>query len=410
MHRTPSARTRTARRRRLAVAVAVAVGLLLAGCRGGSGDGGGAGAGSPGAVTGREPILLGAVASLTGPGALPDASAAAAAVFAAVNDDGGVRGRPVTYRVVDDRSDAEEATVVAARLVADPALVALVGGGSVVDCRMNAGLYRERRLPNLGGTLFCGSDAPTVAALNAGPFVGALSIMTHLVERLGVTNLCVAGRDDDTLARLRDVYVPLWQHGTGRSARILAAGPTEDVAAVVRRTTEASCDGVVAAFGLADVVAFGRAAADAGLHGRVRFAMLGTVATPEVLAGLGATGEGWVSAADFLPVGSARSDDLTAFTQLMKKAGIEPTPVAQSGYLAARAVLSVLDAMQDDVTRDSFRVALASLSYESELLGRPARWVPFEGAAQLNTSVRILQVRDGTFRSVSDWMHWPPAS
>jgi branched-chain amino acid transport system substrate-binding protein len=409
MHRIPPTRTRTTRRRRLAV-VAVVAGLLLAGCRGGTDGDDGAGAGSPGEVTGREPILLAAVASLTGPAALPDATAAAAAVFTAVNDDGGVRGRPVTYRVVDDRSDPEEATVAAARLVADPALVALVGGGSSVDCRMNAGLYSERRLPNLGGTLFCGSDAPTVAALNTGPFVGSLSIMSHLVGQLGVTNLCVAGRDDDTLARLRDVYVPLWQHSTGRSARLIAAGPGEDVAAVVRRTAEAGCDGVVAAFGPADVVAFGRAAADAGLTGRVRFAMLGTVATPAVLADLGAAGEGWVSAADFLPVGSGRSDDLAAFTQLMKKAGIEPTPVAQSGYLAARAVLSVLDAMQDDVTRDSFRAALASLSYESELLGRPARWVPFEGAAQLNTSVRILQVRDGTFRAVSDWVHWPPGS
>jgi branched-chain amino acid transport system substrate-binding protein len=361
-------------------------------------------------VTGREPIVLGAVASLTGPGALPDASAAAAAVFAAVNDDGGVRGHPVTYRVVDDRSDPEEATAAAAGLVADPALVALVGGGSVVDCRMNAGLYRERRLPNLGGTLFCGSDAPTVAALNAGPFIGALATMSHLVDKLAVTNLCVAGRDDETLARLREVYLPLWRHATGKAApQVIVSGRDDDLASAVQRTAQAGCDGVVLAHGPADVVAFAGRAADAGLHGRVRFALLSTTATSAVLAELGSAGEGWISAGEFLPPGSSRSDDLAAFTRLMDKAGIEPSPAAQSGYLAAESVLSVLEAMEDDVTRDSFRVALASLRYESDLLGRPARWVPFEGAAQLNTSVRIVQVRDGAFRPVSDWMHWPPA-
>ena len=98
--------------RRLFVAVFVA-GSALAGCRGGSGV---VEATAPGRATGREPIVLGAVTSLSGPAALPDASAAAAAVFAEVNDDGGVRGHPIDYRVVDDRSDPEQATAAAARL------------------------------------------------------------------------------------------------------------------------------------------------------------------------------------------------------------------------------------------------------------------------------------------------------
>ena len=50
-----------------------------------------------------EPIPVGALVGQTGPDDFSASAAAAAAYFKCVNDDGGIRGRPVDHVVVDDQ-------------------------------------------------------------------------------------------------------------------------------------------------------------------------------------------------------------------------------------------------------------------------------------------------------------------
>ncbi len=49
------------------------------------------------------------------------------------------------------------------------------------------------------------------------------------------------------------------------------------------------------------------------------------------------------------------------------------------------------------------------MDYRTELLGGPARWVPYEGANQLNASSKIVQIRNERFVTITDWVSWPPA-
>lgn len=84
-----------------AALIAVAA-LALAGCAGGDGgSGGGEGA----------PIVVGSINTIiSGPATFPEASQAAAAVFDAFNDAGGLDGRKIDYKTLDDKGDPATAT------------------------------------------------------------------------------------------------------------------------------------------------------------------------------------------------------------------------------------------------------------------------------------------------------------
>jgi len=68
-----------------AAVIAVAA-LALAGCAGGDGAGGDG-----------APIVVGSVNTISGPATFPEASQAAAAVFDAFNEEGGLDGRTIEY-------------------------------------------------------------------------------------------------------------------------------------------------------------------------------------------------------------------------------------------------------------------------------------------------------------------------
>lgn len=88
-------------------AILAVAALTLAGCAGGSGDGGGDGA----------PIVVGSVNTISGPATFPEASQAAAAVFDAFNEAGGLDGQMIEYKMLDDKGDPATATASAREIV-----------------------------------------------------------------------------------------------------------------------------------------------------------------------------------------------------------------------------------------------------------------------------------------------------
>src|SRR5262245_15363751 len=84
------------------------------------------GLGTGEAATG-DPINVGAVVGATGPADFSSSGKAAAAYFNCVNANGGINGRPVNYIVQDDAWNPEQAAQIAAKLVNDDNVVAMIG-------------------------------------------------------------------------------------------------------------------------------------------------------------------------------------------------------------------------------------------------------------------------------------------
>ena len=98
-----------------------------------------------------EPIIVGAIVGQTGPADFSSAAKSTAAVFACVNANGGINGRPIEYLVEDDAWNPENASNAAAKLVNDNNAVVLTGSTSFVECGTNASFYQEAGIASVAG-------------------------------------------------------------------------------------------------------------------------------------------------------------------------------------------------------------------------------------------------------------------
>ncbi|MGE0730698.1 MAG: ABC transporter substrate-binding protein [Acidimicrobiia bacterium] len=358
-------------------------------------------------------IKLGAVTSLTGANTFPEPTAAAQAVFDEVNAAGGIAGHRLELVVADDQNTIEGARAAARQLVEQEQVLAIVGGGSVVDCLANADYYAAQDILNLAGVAACGPNAANVASMNTGPHLGAMMTMSYLIEQRGVEKLCYSALNMDIATVFRDVYLPVWEQVTGhRVHSLIFTDPGADLTPAVIKAAADGCDGVMLVFTEPDYIRYAELAEAQGLlDGDIQYAMLTSGYDDTVLRDLGPLGEGWITNSEFLPYTEAGdiSADLAEFKRVLKVAGLEETSFAQGGYLAARATVQALGAVQGGYTRDSVSAALRAMDYRTELLGGPARWVPYEGANQLNASSKIVQIRNERFVTITDWVSWPPA-
>ena len=106
------------------LAVALSLGFLLTAC-GGAGNGGGEG-GAGGSES--DSIIIGGIAPLTGNVAIYGTTATNGANLAVkeINENGGINGKQIDFRVEDDKGDITEATNAYNKLV-DEGMVALLG-------------------------------------------------------------------------------------------------------------------------------------------------------------------------------------------------------------------------------------------------------------------------------------------
>ena len=134
-----------------------------------------------------SPINVGAVVGATGPDDFSSAAKGAAAYFNCVNANGGINGRPINYIVEDDGWNPEQAAQVAAKLVNDDKVVAMVGNTSFVECAANAQLYEDENVIAISGVgvprecFYSKNIAPT----NQGPRLSNLGMIQYAHETYG---------------------------------------------------------------------------------------------------------------------------------------------------------------------------------------------------------------------------------
>lgn len=114
--------------------------------------------------------------------------------FDAVNAAGGVNGLRIEYLSLDEGPSPQTAAGAARKLIADPEVVALVGGSGLFDCPVNAAAYAAADLVSLQGA----SVAPEcfasshIVPINNGPYLGLDNAITFAVEHLKKSRVCVS--------------------------------------------------------------------------------------------------------------------------------------------------------------------------------------------------------------------------
>ena len=129
-----------------------------------------------------EPIKIGAIAT-NQPGIdFTEIPKLAKAYFDCVNDNGGINGRPVEYILEEEQTDPQQVAALATKLLTDEGVVAMAGNTSLLDCTVNADLYKQSGINAVvaGVPPEC-FRTPVFAPTNFGPYYASIAAAQQLV-------------------------------------------------------------------------------------------------------------------------------------------------------------------------------------------------------------------------------------
>lgn len=385
--------------RKLPIALIAAGALALSGCA--TLDPGTNGAGSG------EPIVVGSINGLSGPGTFPEASQAAKAVFDEVNAAGGIQGRPIKYQITDDKADPATASANARQIVGDGA-VALVGSASLLECQVNARYYEQNDILSIQGT---GVDpkcfsTPNISPVNVGPYLDTQMALTYGSEVLKKQKICVLLENQGSYTPAFRDAISAWSNTTGKKPyRLFDNVPfgASDYTPYIANAKQAGCDTVFSNNVQPDALAQMKAAESQGWKD-VTFLYLTSTYTEQFAKAAPGIGAGVYVPAEFTPYDDPNATATKAWRALMTKNGIELTSFGQGGFLAATYFISVLESIEGEISRDSVTKALRAMKPVSNpMVGTP--WV--FGTAQAHNSNRAgfpvaLLPGKGTWQATGD--------
>ena len=189
--------------RRIWSALAVLTLVAAAGCSSDEGGGGSSGGGNVPGVTDTE-ILVGTHMPLTGPAAAGYSKIAPAtkAYFDYVNANGGVHGRKITYKIMDDTYNPATTQQVVRELVLQDKVFAILNGLGTPTHTGVLDFLKTNRVPDLfvasGSRSWDQPDKyPGTFGFNVDYTVEGKILATHVKTSLPGKKVCFLGQDDD---------------------------------------------------------------------------------------------------------------------------------------------------------------------------------------------------------------------
>jgi branched-chain amino acid transport system substrate-binding protein len=198
---------------KIKLGVVVAAGSLLALTSalwatgaGAAGTAGGVGSGTAsatksvcGAGTGKKatgaPIKLGGIDMLIPGVDFTTVGKLAAAYFNCVNDNGGINGRPITYRLYSEALNPTQEASLAKKLIESDKVVGVVGNTSFAECGTNWKYYQSKGFTVIGAGVQAECfGTPSFVEVNMGPRYSNIGAAQALVKR-GAKSLMVASPD-----------------------------------------------------------------------------------------------------------------------------------------------------------------------------------------------------------------------
>jgi len=319
---------------------------------------------------------------------------------AEVNAGGGLNGRRVELKLLDDRSESLAAGRLYDQLIVEHKADLLIGPfGSAATLGAAGAAERNRRvmLNGTGAARSVQKSRNRYVFQSAAPFAGYGAGALALARSQGVTRIVLLARDDpgarEMASRTREAAIG--QGYAADSVEIYPAG-ARDFLPLVARARAADADAWVA-FGLPrDAAEMVKAFQKAGYAPRVFVAQ--GAAQPAFVAGVGQAAEYSVGIAPYDP--RARTRGNAAFVEAYRRMwSAEPDPIAAEGYAAAK-VLEEAVRRAGSLDQEKLREALSMLETETPI----GAYKVDRSGAQLAARPLLLQVQRGRREVI-----WPEA-
>jgi branched-chain amino acid transport system substrate-binding protein len=302
----------------------------------------------------------------------------ARAYFNCVNDNGGINGRPVRYLVETEQTNPQQVAALAAKLIQDDRVLAIVGSTSLIDCSVNHTYYEQHGFNVIvAGVPFDCFSTPNIAAVNMGPYYSDLGAAQYLL-RQGVKSLVIAGSnvpggDHD----ISSATVLAKQNGVQAKGAFVEDVPIQDANSIALKLVQAAGDGggVVINFTPPEGLKILQAAEQQGLIDRVKWAWDTPGNDASVVQSLGTAWDGKLGINAELNRADSTGPDNMLYQKVTKQyAPMVPLgSFGQMGFLAAEIITrTLLGLSADQLTQAGVNAAVRRIKdFKTDILCKP---------------------------------------
>lgn len=403
--------------RRTGLAAAAALCLALSGCSGSSGEEPNAdigetavsksdvkcGLGNGKKATG-APIQIGAIATMSGGIDFSSAPDTARAFFACVNANGGINGRPIRYRALDDGLNPQKSGQLAARLADDRDIVALAGDATFVGCGVAQPIYEKANLydVNAVGVPRQCFESPNIAPVNAGPRISAIAGIQYFHEQGKAQRIAQNGNKTPGAGDWTQDGVRAYAKANGLKVvkSILHDPGIKDANSLILAFEDADPTVLSLVDPAPDDVAMLKAAERQNLKDEITFVCATPCYDTAFPAQVGDYWDGFVSNSEFTLL-DAKTPDNRLWRQVLDAYGTKEQPrdsFSQGGFLAAKILTDTLLKLKpDEITRETASKAILGIkNYRTDILCAP--WYFGESDRHnANHATRMVKIQDGKY-------------
>lgn len=360
------------------------------------------------AATG-EPIKVGGINGNAPPGDFSGGTDAAAAYFTCLNANGGINGRPIDYQVENDQWNPELAAQVAAKLVEDEGVVALVGNGSVVSMAVNAGLFEKAGVMVMASGCAISEcyESANIVSSNQGPVPSGIGALTFAIEELDTEHAACIGFNIPNNGGWACDWMINFMESKGKRGTSMLLDPTAvDLNSVYLQALAEGVDTILLMLPAGPAIGLLQVAEEQGGRDLFKWVSPTPIYDPGVNELLG---DYWSDNLhvniELAPFDSTGPDNQN-WIAVMDKYGQEDDrrdTFSQSGFISAKFFTEALMALEpDDINRETTTEAIRGIvGATSDLLCSPY-YVGDADKHQPNHAGRMVTYRDGAFDVVRD--------
>jgi branched-chain amino acid transport system substrate-binding protein len=299
----------------------------------------------------------------------------AKAYFDCVNDNGGIRGRPISYILYTEQLNPAQEAALARKLIQSDKVVGIVGNTSFAECGTNWRYYKSKGFVVIGAGVQAECySTPSFAETNMGPRYSNVGAAQALI-RAGIKKLAVASPDTISayadggpalLARAHNIPVKIYP------THLPVTDATSQLLQMYQFVGEGG--GIILDFTPDTAPAFMKAAIAQGIVDKVKWGSSTPIANTLMASQFPQfDGHLWINQ-EFKNVDPSVGPDTALMFDILKKYApkIVPQAFAQMGFMDGKFATNALLSIKGPITAASYNRAVRALkNQKTDMLCKP---------------------------------------
>jgi branched-chain amino acid transport system substrate-binding protein len=300
----------------------------------------------------------------------------AKAYFDCVNDNGGINGRPIAYKLYTEALNPAQEAALARKMVQGDKAVGIVGNTSFAECGTNWKYYKSHGYVVLGAGVQAECySTPSYAEVNSGPRYSNVGAAQALIAA-GAKKLAIAS--PDTISAYADGGPALVAKAHNIPVKIFPTHlPVTDATSQLLQMYQFAGDGggILIDFTPDTAPAFMKAAEAQGIVSKVLWGSSTPIANTFMSGQFSPSFDGhlWIDN-EFSNVDPKVGPDSALMFAILKKyaPSIAPQAFAQMGFLDGKFATNALLSIKGAITAKSYNIAVKGLKNQhSDILCKP---------------------------------------